>query len=256
MDEPSAARIYDAYLGGSKTTQADRQFAADVAELIPDASQLARENRMTIFRAVRWVVGQGVGQVIDLGSGVPSQGSIHSAARSVDPDARVLYVDFEGVAYRALLDSTTGDPGLGVVRADVRNVDGVLGAQVTAGLLDLAKPVVLVMGALLHFLSDEQDPAGLLTAYREAVAPGSYLIITHDTAELGREAEMTRFAQMYKERVIPMYLRDHNELAQLLRGFTVLDPGIVPMPLLVPDPANPYQGDPWNCVVYAAIART
>ncbi|HEY1570577.1 MAG TPA: SAM-dependent methyltransferase [Pseudonocardiaceae bacterium] len=255
---PSTARVYDAYLGGHHNNRADRDFAERVRSMFPNSVSNAGENRKALLRGVRWAAGQGPLQVIDLGAGVPTRGSIHEAARGVDPAARVVYVDYEAVAYHAIEDSIAGDPGLGVLRADARDVDAVLGDDVTTGLIDLTRPVVLVMGALLHFVSGEPDPArALLTAYRKAVAPGSFLVLTHGTAEVGQEADMRNLARMYWEDLkIQVAYRGRDEIARILRGYTLMAPGIVPVPLLLPDPEDPFEGDPWQSLMYAAIART
>lgn len=258
LTAPSTARVYDAYLGGGHNNRADRDFAERVRSMFPNAVLNAGENRKALLRAVRWAVGQGPLQVIDLGAGVPSHGSIHDAAHSVDPAARVVYVDYEAVAYRAIEASIAGDSRLGVIRADVRDVNAVLGHDVTTDLLDLAQPVILVMGALLHFVSGEPDPAeALLTAYREAVAPGSFLVLTHGTAELGQETDMRNLARMYWDDLkIQVTYRDRVEITGILAGYTLMAPGIVPVPLLVPDPDDPFEGDPRQTLMYAAIART
>jgi hypothetical protein len=258
MTTPSTARVYDAYLGGHHNSRADRDFAARVQSMFPDSLRNAGENRKALLRGARWAVGQGPSQIIDLGAGVPSHGSIHDAARSVNPSARVVYVDYEAVACRAIEDSIAGDPRLSVVRADVRDVNAVLGHEITNGLLDLAQPVILVMGALLHFVCGEPDPApALLNAYREAVAPGSFLILTHGTCEVGQEADMRQLARMYRDDLgIQVAYRGRAEIAEILRGYTVLEPGIVPVPLLLPDPQDPFDGDPWQSLMYAAVART
>lgn len=258
LTTPSTARVYDAYLGGDHNSRADRDFAERVRAMFPNAFLNAGENRKALLRGVRWAVGQGPSQVIDLGAGVPSHGSIHDAARSVNPDARVVYVDYEAVAYRAIEASIAGDPHLGVIRADARDVDAVLGHDVTTGVLDLAEPVILVMGALLHFVSGEPDPARpLLTAYREAVAPGSFLVLTHGTSEVGQEEDMRNLARMYRDDLkIQVAYRGRAEIEGILAGYTLMEPGIVPVPLLVPDPEDPYEGDPWQSLMYAAIART
>lgn len=143
---------------------------------------------------------------------------------------------------------------MGVVRADIRDLGDVLHNSVTAGLIDLSQPVGLVMGLVLHFIPDHDDPASLLARYREAVAPGSYLIISHATAD-GREDDMMQFAALYEETNRPLILRDHATLAALLRGFHLVDPGIVHMPLWRPDPGDSVVEHPERTCVYAAVAR-
>lgn len=255
--KPTAARLYNGYLGGQRIRQADRKFLDRVQKMFPNSAGNAGENRKALLRGVRWAVGQGAAQVIDLGAGVPSHPSLHSAARNVNPETRVVYVDHEAVAYYEIQHAIEGEAGLGVVRADIRNVEAVLNDKVTTSLLDTAQPVVLVIGALLHFVPDDQDPAALLAAYREAVAPGSYLIVTHGTAELGQESDMRTLAGMYRNELnIPVTYRGRDELATLLDGYTVVAEGIVPVPLLLPDPADLFDGDPWQSLMYGMIART
>jgi hypothetical protein len=255
--KPNAARLYNGYLGGQRIRQADREFLARVEKMFPNSAVNAGENRKALLRGVRWAVSQGPAQVIDLGAGVPSHPSIHSAARSVNPETRVVYVDHEAVACYEIQHSIEGEAGLGSVRADIRDVDAVLNDEVTTRLLDPAQPMVLVIGALLHFVPDEQDPAALLATYRDAVAPGSYLVITHGTAELGQEHDMRTLAGMYRNELnIPVTYRGRDELAMLLDGYTMVEEGIVPVPLLLPDPEDPFDGDPWKSLMYGMIART
>lgn len=255
--KPNAARLYNGYLGGQHIRRADREFLDRVEQMFPNSVANAGENRKALVRAVRWAVARGVSQVIDLGAGVPSRPSIHGAARAVSPETRVMYVDHEAVACYEIQDSIAGDAGLGVVRADVRDVEAVLNDEVTTRLFDLAHPVVLVIGALLHFVPDDQNPAALLAAYREAVAPGSWLILTHGTCELGQADDMRTLAQMYQNELnIPIAYRGRTELMALLDGYTLVGDGIVPVPLLLPDPAEPFDGDPWTSLMYGLVART
>lgn len=254
---PNAARLYNGYLGGQRIRRADREFLDRVEQMFPNSASNAGENRRALLRGVCWAVGQGATQVIDLGAGVPTRPTIHSAARSVDPATRVVYVDHESVAYYEIEHSIADEAGLGAVRRDIRDVDAVLNDEVVMDLLDLAEPVVLVIGALLHFVPDEQDPVGMLAAYRDAVAPGSFLILTHGTCELGQESEMRTLASMYRNELnIPVTYRGHDEIERLLDGYTVVDPGIVPVPMLMPDPADPFEGDPWKSLMYGVVARS
>jgi hypothetical protein len=255
--KPNAARLYNGYLGGLRVRRADREFLNRVEKMFPNSAVNAGENRKALLRGVRWTISQGPAQVIDLGAGVPSDPSIHSAARSVNADTRVVYVDHEAVACYEIQHSITGQAGLGVVRADIRDVEAVLNDEVTTRLLDPGQPMVLVIGALLHFVPDEQDPVALLKAYRDAVAPGSYVVLTHGTCELGQERDMRTLAGMYRDELnIPVTYRDKDELAALLDGYTLVADGIVPVPLLLPDPDDPFDGDPQKSLMYGMIART
>jgi SAM-dependent methyltransferase len=255
VEKPSVARVYDAYLDGAANTRADRAFAERVRKIIPNVHELAIANRRFLARGVEYAILHGVDQVIDVGCGVPSIWHTHHVAHDRNPFSRVVYVDHEAVAYQAMLDVTAKDTRLGVVRADLRDVDAVLSNPVTAGLVDFARPVVLVLGLLLHFISDEDNPAALLARYRQALAQGSYLVISHGTAD-GREADMARLAQVYAEIGRPLILRNLTRLATLLDGFELVEPGIVHMPLWRPTEDDPLIDPPELSCAYAAVAKT
>jgi SAM-dependent methyltransferase len=255
MDEPSVARVYDAYLGGAANNRADRNFADRIREILPNVHELAIANRRFLLRGIEYALRQGVDQFIDIGAGVPSMWLTHHIVHHRNPAGRVVYVDHEAVAYQALLDVTSGDDRLGVVRADLRDIEAVLHDPVTTSLIDYTRPVVLVMGLLLHFIPDADNPAGLLTRYRQAVAPGSYLVLSHDTAD-GREEDMARLAELYAEIGRPLVLRTHSQLARLLEGFELIEPGIVHMPLWHPSTEDPVIEPPASSCVYAMVAKT
>lgn len=255
MDQPSVSRVYDAYLEGAANNRADRAFAERIQAVIPNVHELAVANRRFLARGLEYAVAQGVDQVLDIGAGVPSVWLTHHVAHALNPACRVVYIDHEAVAYEALRLATAEDDRLGVVRADVREVEAVLTDPVVERLLDLGRPVGLIMGLLLHFIPDSDNPAGLLAQYREAVAPGSYLVVSHDTAD-GREAAMQQLVGLYAEVGRPVVLRSHAELAALLDGFELVEPGIVHMPLWHPTDDDPVIVPPETSCVYAAVAKT
>jgi SAM-dependent methyltransferase len=255
MDEPSVSRVYDAYLGGAANNRADREFAQRIGEILPNVHELAIANRRFLARGVQYALRHGVDQVIDIGAGVPSVWHTHHIAHALNPACRVIYVDHEAVAYEALRAASSGDDRLAVVRADLRDIEAVLYDPVTSRLIDYSRPVVLVMGLLLHFVPDTDDPAGLLTRYRQAVAPGSYVVISHDTAD-GREADMAQLAALYAEMGRPVVLRNRGDLAALLDGFELVEPGIVHMPRWHPADEDPLIDPPETSCVYAAVAKT
>jgi SAM-dependent methyltransferase len=255
MDQPSVSRVYDAYLEGAANNRADRAFAERIQAVIPNVHELAVANRRFLARGLAYALAQGVDQVLDIGAGLPSVWLTHHVAHALNPACRVVYVDHEAVAYEALRLATAKDDRLGVVRADVREIDAVLGDPVVERLLDLSRPVVLVMGLLLHFIPDGDDPAGLLRQYREAVAAGSYLVLSHDTAD-GREVAMHELAALYAKMGRPVVLRSRAELATLLDGFELMEPGTVHMPLWHPTEDDPVIEPPESACVYAAVAKT
>ncbi|MFI6175303.1 SAM-dependent methyltransferase [Nonomuraea sp. NPDC051191] len=176
---PNLARMYDYMLGGKDNFAVDRLAIEQLAELVPEAVPLARANRAFLQRAVRYVGAAGVTQFIDLGSGLPTQGSVHEVA----PEARVVYVDHDPVVAahaRALL---AGSGRAAFLEADLLDHEEVLARA--GRFLDLSRPVAIVLVSILHFLPDAADPQGAVAALREAVAPGSRLVISHATS-MGR----------------------------------------------------------------------
>ncbi|MGP3933736.1 SAM-dependent methyltransferase [Nonomuraea sp. KM88] len=175
QQRPHPARMYDYMLGGKDNFAVDRLALDQLAELVPEAVPLARANRAFLQRAVRYVAAAGVRQFLDLGSGLPTQGSAHEVA----PEARVVYVDHDPVVAahsRALLESS----GRAVfVEADLLDTDEVLARA--GALLDLAEPVGVLLVSILHFIPDTAGAQNAVAALRERVAPGSHLVISHAT---------------------------------------------------------------------------
>ncbi|MEU8358002.1 SAM-dependent methyltransferase [Nonomuraea sp. NPDC048882] len=177
---PHPARMYDYMLGGKDNYAVDRQAIDHLAELIPEAVPLARANRAFLQRAVRYVARAGVTQFIDLGSGLPTQGSAHEVA----PEAKVVYVDRDPVVAAHATVLLRRSPGRACfVQADLLDPEEVLAKA--GEFLDLDRPVAVLMVSILHFLPDERDPQRAVAVLRERMAPGSHLVISHATT-LGR----------------------------------------------------------------------
>lgn len=174
--------MYDYMLGGKDNFAVDRQAIEQLAELIPEAVPLARANRAFLQRAVRYVAAAGVRQFLDLGSGLPTQGSAHEVA----PEARVVYVDHDPVVAahaRLLLDGARDSGRAVIVEADFLDVDDVLAKA--GGFLDLDEPVGVLLVSILHFVPDSAGPREAVARLRERMAPGGYLVISHATT-MGR----------------------------------------------------------------------
>jgi len=219
---PNMARVYDALLGSGKDAYAaDRAEAGRLLEIYPPLTDLIRENREFITRAVTWTAGQGTGQFIDIGCGLPVSPSVHQAARVVNPTARVAYVDTDPVVLshaRALL--ATGD-GVSAAGADLRDPAAVLGHPDLRAVIDPARPVCIVLGAVLHFL--DADAARAVTAgYACLLAPGSYLVIS--CASYDDEALAKRLAAEYTAASFHNHTREDVE--SFFDGLELIGPGI------------------------------
>src|SRR5689334_8693366 len=193
FERPNVARMYDYFLGGSHNFAVDRKAAAAVLAAVPGIRALARQNRNFLRRAVQYLAHQGVRQFLDLGSGIPTVGNVHEIAQRDAPGSRVVYVDIEPVAVshsRTLLED---NPDTAVAQLDLRRPDQVLDSPEVRDLLDLTRPVAVLAVAVLHFLPDSDDPAGVLARYRDAVAPGSRLVVSH--ASLSPERLMEQSAR-------------------------------------------------------------
>ncbi|WP_419994676.1 SAM-dependent methyltransferase [Streptomyces boninensis] len=247
---PNVPRIYDYFLGGKDNYAADREIMEEVRQHVPDAPVLARENRAFLQRAVRHLAAAGIRQFIDIGSGMPVEGSgygnVHEIAQEIAPDARVAYVDIDPVVLthsRALLGKA---PGVAVLQGDVRSPEDILAAPELDGVIDFDEPVAVIMLLLLHFVRDEDDPAGVVARLRAALAPGSHLVITHSTSEFDTDGRVQKAADVYEKAGAPLTLRNRAEILGLLDGFDLLDPGLTTMSLWrpEPDPASPARPEP------------
>lgn len=253
ITKPSAARVYDYYLGGACNLQVDRDFGKQVLAVLPEARDFARLNRAFLHRAVRWLAEQGIRQFIDLGAGVPTVGHTHEIAQGVDPSCRVVYIDNEPVAVAHSELLLAGNDRATVLHADLREPEAVLSSPLTRRLIDFDQPMAIMMLALLHFVPDSDHPAELIARYRSAMAPGSYLVLSHATDEgVGERTE--RAAAMYQNTINPATLRTRAEITELMTGFDILDPGVVFTPQWRPErPAD--AEDPERALALAAVGR-
>ena len=228
---PNVARMYDFMLGGKDNYASDREAVARLIEISPEVTVAARWNRQFLGRAVRFVAGQGVTQFLDVGAGLPTQQNVHQVAREVTADAATVYVDNDPVVLAHANALLGGDTRTAVVAGDVRDPASIRRNAEATGLLDFGRPVCLLLVAILHFVPDADDPAGLMAAFRDALAPGSYLILSHATMD-GYPAEAAadsadRAGRVYDRATSQLSMRDPAEVSGLLAGFELVEPGLV-----------------------------
>jgi S-adenosyl methyltransferase len=225
IDQPNTYRIYDYLLGGSFNFAADRAFAHELLTRVPWAREVARHNRGFLARAIRYAVGRGVRQFVDLGSGIPTVSRTDQIAIAADPRCRVAYVDTNQLAIahaEVLLD---GHEQVAMAWQDMRDVSGVFGHPAVRRLLDLTQPIALLMGAVVHFLSDDEKPAVMIEDYRAAVPSGSLLVLSHATYD-GVPPEVAEAVPMYRHAPEPLYDRSREEIEALFEGWTLIPPGV------------------------------
>ncbi|MEU8569545.1 SAM-dependent methyltransferase [Streptomyces pathocidini] len=235
---PHPARMYDYFLGGRDNYEVDRAAAERVIEIIPDALPSARANRDFLRRAVRTVVVGGIRQILDIGTGIPTSPNTHEIARESAPDVRVAYVDNDPIVGAHAAARLTSEGSTGFALADVRSPETVLGDPVVRELIDFGQPVALLLVAVLHFIQDEEDPAGIVATLTEALPKGSCLVLTHGTQDFHQHVEGDA-NEVYQRSTASLTVRPHDGIAPFFDGYELLDPGLVQVPLWRPDAPLP-----------------
>ncbi|WP_169789861.1 SAM-dependent methyltransferase [Actinoplanes subtropicus] len=222
---PSGARVYDYYLGGTHNFAADRQAAAVALEAMPDLPVVVRTGRAFLRRAVAEAATAGLNQFLDLGAGIPAAGSVPEVARAVRPDCRIVSVDLDPVAVVHSRRVAADDPGQAAVLADLTDADEVLTAPGVRQALDFDLPVCLLAVAVAHFIPDTERLGRALERYREALAPGSWLVMSH-ACEEDESPHAKQILRIYNHTTSPMMLRSRDEFRALFGDWTLLPPGV------------------------------
>jgi hypothetical protein len=227
------------FLGGKDNYPADRDAARQVIEAYPWIRDAARANRAFLGRAVRYLVDQGVRQFLDVGSGVPTVGNVHEIAQQLDPDARVVYVDVDPVAGAHAQQILAGNDRAAAVVADLRRpaeLLDLLDKPERRAVLDLSRPVGLLMVSMLHFVAGEEAyPA--VASLRDALAAGSYLVVSHPISEAIEETAAAKVEAVYRATTTPGGLRTRAGVERFFDGFDLVPPGLVWLPQWPGDPA-------------------
>jgi SAM-dependent methyltransferase len=244
---PNTARIWNYQLGGKDNFAVDRQ-ASDAANAmvrglgVPDGAASALESRHLLQRMVDYLVGQGVRQFLDLGSGLPNMANTHQIAHRLAPEARVAYADIDPMVSTHAAALMAG-PRVVTLRADLREPDQVLSNEQIRGLLDFGQPIGLIFMCVLHCLWDSEDPWKVVRQFRDAVVPGSYLALTHMTNEAHPEAAEGLFRMTQELHWnTPLISRSRADIARFFDGFTLVEPGLVTPSLWRPDLDSPLRG--------------
>ena len=232
IDIPHPARVYDYMLGGKNHFAADREMAQVGLRHMPEMRVSSLENRAFLVRAVRFLRDAGIRQFLDVGAGLPTSPNTHEVAREGNPAARVAYVDNNPVVFRHAQARMSEDRKIAVIPADLRDVDTVL-AQ-AGKLLDFSEPVGLMFVAVLHNIRDADDPAGIAARYMAALAPGSYVVISHSTDEFAPDRTHATSAAA-TERGATWLPRPKDEIARMFNGRDLVEPGLVLVPHWRPD---------------------
>lgn len=250
------ARIRDYWLGGCHHTEQDRVFGDQVAVVAPQIPYLVRMQRALLRRMVCYLLDQGIRQFLDLGSGVPTREHVHEIVQDARPQARVVYVDNDPEVAADGQNLVAGLDNVAYLPTDLLEPCQVLGHPLTLKLLDLRQPVALLAIATMQQIPDADDPAGAVAGYLDALAPGSFLAMTHHGPDPVLDSAFQNFAQMNFGPRPQVYLRDRITLGTFFRGLDIVEPGIVPVPLWRPDPGDEdTMQHPERVAIYVAAGR-
>jgi S-adenosyl methyltransferase len=251
IERPNAARLYDYALGGSHNFAVDRELFGQLLTAMPDIGQIAQAAHGFVCRAVRFCVDAGIDQFLDLGwSGIPTRGKVHEIAH----EARVMYVDSDPVGVELGRATLTGNQRVGVVQENLRQPERVLAHPEVTGLLDFDRPITILLGGMLSLLPDDDNPAGIVARLRDAMAPGSYMVLTHLTSD-GRPEEVRRTLHLMRGGGIPAIPRTRAEVSGFFAGFDLVEPGLVWVSQWRPDSPDEADDPSRHSTVLGGVGR-
>ncbi|MBE1487882.1 SAM-dependent methyltransferase [Plantactinospora soyae] len=254
LTRPSAARVYDYFLGGAHNFEVDRRLAEQIAGMTPNLAETMRAGRAFLQRGVRMLVGEGIDQFLDIGSGIPTVGNVHEVAQAVNPQARIVYVDIDPVAVAHSRSILADNEYTRVIHADLREPDRILTEAEKSGLLDFGRPVAVLLAGVVHFIPDADRPAEILATLRAATVPGSHLLLSHSTYE-DQPPEMLDAQRLSARTATEITLRSRADITAFFGDFTLVEPGVVHLPLWRPDDPSELDGHPERLGAFGAVGR-
>jgi hypothetical protein len=256
IEVPHSARMYDYALGGKDNFPADRAAAEQALTIFPDGPTAARQNRAFLHRAIRYLAGGvGIRQFLDIGTGIPTSPNLHEVAQDVAPDARVVYADNDPIVLahaRALLTGSA-EGRTAYLDADIRDPDHILAAPELRDTLDLTRPVALSLIAISHFIPDDNDPYGIVRRLMDPLPSGSFLALTHFTADFAPE-QMALLADVYGRQAVPLVPRSRGEVTRFFDGLDLVEPGVQAVHRWRPDGTAPGELTDAQVSAYGGIA--
>lgn len=255
LERPNQARIYDCMLGGYHNFEADRLAAKKVLEIMPDARLGAHAARAFLRRVVNFLVKEkGVDQILDLGSGIPTVGNVHQVAQEANPAARVVYVDIDPVAVAHSLAMLKDNPNAIAIQADVRQPDTILNHPEVKGLLDFGRPMGVLFLLILHVVVDDQDAYEAVYTVRDALAPGSYIAISHGTPDGAPPGVIKLMEELGARSGNPARYRSWSEILRFFDGLELIEPGLVYFPLWHPEgPDDVFFDEPERTLGFGGV---
>lgn len=255
MDSPSPARVYDALLGGSHNFEVDRLAAQRGTAMVPDLPLAAAANRRFLRRTITHLAESGIRQFLDVGAGIPTVGNTHEIVQEIDPASRVVYVDIDAVAVAHATSILEGNDRAVAIRGDFRSPATMLDAVKQTGLINLSEPVGLLMVAVLHLVPDEGHPAEAVASLREAVAPGSHLVISHLTSAERPQETARLSAEVAQRDRVSLVFRPREAIEAFFGDFPLVPPGLVQLAQWRPDPTELDAGSLGSSLYFAGVGR-
>jgi SAM-dependent methyltransferase len=252
----NVARVYDYWLGGTHNFLTDQDLARALLAVEPNFRALARANRAFLGRAVRFLASAGIRQFLDIGSGIPTEGNVHQVAQHADPGARVVYADIDPIAVAHSKAILAANQNAAIIQADLRKPEKILAHDTVRRLIDFSQPAGLLLVSVLHFIADAEDPWQIVAALRDALAPGSYLVLCHAASD--SKPELTHaFEKVYNNSVATQaHIRSRDQILRFFDGFGLIDPGLVYMPQWRPDSPADLPDDPSQFWGLAGVGQT
>jgi hypothetical protein len=221
---PTPARLYDYYLGGTCNFEVDRAAAERLRLQMPELSDTAWANRGFHQRAACCIARRGIRQFIDIGAGLPTSGNTHQVVRAIRPDAQVAYVDIDPIVAAHASGLLASHESTRMIMADLRRPDALLADRDLRAMIDFTEPAGLLMTAVLHFVADASDPWALVARYLEALPPGSYLALSHSTADKLPPAMVGAWRELYDRATAQLYPRPLAEVQRFFAGLEIVEP--------------------------------
>jgi hypothetical protein len=255
-ERSNAARYYDYLLGGYHNFAVDRKMGDRVIEIFPDIRLGALANRAFLRRAVLFLCQQGIDQFLDMGSGIPTSGNVHEVAQKINPSAHVVYVDIDPIAVIHSQAILKDNPNASIIQEDIHNIEKILEHPNFTALIDLHRPLGVLLLSVLHFVTDDGQLQRILGVLKNGLAPGSYMAISHYCVEGAPSETIAQFGRLSGSINTHAVSRTIAETSQMFEGFELLEPGVVRVPLWRPEsPEDILIVQPERALALAGVGR-
>jgi hypothetical protein len=253
---PNVARVWNFLVGGRDNFEADRWAARQLIAAAPVMESIGPASRAFMRRVVGYLANAGVGQFLDIGTGIPTAGNTHEIAQAIDPYSRIVYVDNDPVVLahaRALLISAP-EGVTSYINSDAREPGKIIASARQT--LDFDQPIALVLIDILNFIDGNGEGCSvgeILGTLLEAVPSGSYLAVMQPASDLDESVLLAQERWNQMAATTPVYLRERAEVTSWFDGLELVEPGVVEVDEWRPaDDDPPYAG---VMPLYGAVGR-